>query len=273
MFDLDLLRYPRFLGVCATAIALAFTLLPLLVLLPTYFSSVEGFSALHAGAVLLLFTTPTLIVPMLATPLTRMISLRVQLSSAMVIIAAGTAWLTVLQPHVGLGTLAGPLIITGVGFGLTLAVLDGAAVSSVELSRAGMASGMFNAVRLTGDTAATAIAGSLLITLTSARLAGHVTDPHGVANALNTGQHTTSVLATSAFTSAIHVVFLIAAAASVISVPILLLTLRTPRRHEMLAASGTGSEPGELPGSASQAQAAMAGEPRSEEDLGRAGSD
>jgi hypothetical protein len=51
--------------------------------------------------------------------------------------------------------------MTGVGFGLTLAVLDGAAVSSVELTRAGMASGMFNAVRLSGDTAATAIAGSL----------------------------------------------------------------------------------------------------------------
>ena len=49
MFDLDLLRYRRFVGVNATAIALAFTLLPLLVLLPTYFSAVEGFSAIHAG--------------------------------------------------------------------------------------------------------------------------------------------------------------------------------------------------------------------------------
>jgi hypothetical protein len=49
MFDLELLRYPRFVGVCAAA-TLAFTLLPVVVFLPTYFSAVKGLSAVHAGS-------------------------------------------------------------------------------------------------------------------------------------------------------------------------------------------------------------------------------
>jgi MFS family permease len=242
MFDLDLLRYRRFVGVNATAIALAFTLLPLLVLLPTYFSAVEGFSAIHAGSVLLFFTAPTLLVPLLTAPLTRSISLRAQLTTAMVVILGGALWLMVLEPHVGLGTLAGPLIVTGIGYGLTLGVVDDAAVSSVELSRAGMASGMFNAVRLTADTAAAAIAGSLLISVTSAQLAGHVANPHSVADALDSGVHTTMPLAASALTTAVHVVFFLAAGAALINIPIALRTLKPSPEHRLLATSEDGTE-------------------------------
>ncbi|HEY0695123.1 MAG TPA: MFS transporter [Kribbella sp.] len=228
MFDLELLlRYPRFVGICAAAATLAFTLLPVVVFLPTYFSAVEGFSAVHAGAILLLFTGPTLIVPVLAGPLTALVPLRAQLVVAMLIVAGGDASLTiVLAPHSGLGSLAGPLLVTGTGFGLTLAVLDGAAVSSVELGRAGMASGMFNALRLTADTAAVAVAGSLLITITTGILTGRVPDPGAVADAVNTGVFTDSAFVTGAFTTAFHVVIWIAAGLALTMVPILMATLR-----------------------------------------------
>ncbi|MDX3851836.1 MFS transporter [Streptomyces sp. AK02-01A] len=231
MFDLALLRYPRFMAVNATAMALAFTLLPLLVLLPTYFSAVEGFSALHAGAILVLFTAPTLVIPLLASRMTRWFSLRTLLASAMALVAAGMAWLTVIEPGVGVGTLAGPLLIAGTGYGMTLAVLDGAAVSSVELARAGMASGMFNALRLTADTAAAAVGGSLMISVTAARLAGRVTDSGAVTDALNAGLHTTSAEAAAAFTGALHVVIWVGGALALVTVPVLLRTLR-PRQDE-----------------------------------------
>ena len=234
MFDLELLRYPRFVGVCAAAATLAFTLLPVVVFLPTYFAAVDGFSAVHAGAILLLFTGPTLIVPALAGPLTALIGLRAQLVVAMFIVAGGDAWLSiVLAPHSGLGSLAGPLVLAGTGYGLTLALLDGAAVSSVELGRAGMASGMFNALRLCADTAAVAVAGSLLITVTAGILTGRVPDPGAVADSVNTGVFTDSALATGAFSTAFHVVLWIAAGLALIMVPILMATLRHPG-HEVL---------------------------------------
>lgn len=137
-----------------------------------------------------------------------------------------------LAPHAGLGFLAGPLLVAGTGFGLTLAVLDGAAVSSVELGRAGMASGMFNALRLCADTAAVAVAGSLLITITTGSLTGRVPDPGAVADTVNTGAFTDSVVATGAFTTAFHVVLWVSAGLALIMVPILMATLRH-RQHEV----------------------------------------
>ncbi|MFI5756279.1 MFS transporter [Streptomyces sp. NPDC051569] len=250
MFDLSLLRYPGFVGVNVAVIVLAFSLLPLLVLLPTYFSAVEGFSAVRGGAVLLLFTGPAVIVSMLAARLALVISLRAQLSSAMVIMAAGMAWLTVIEPHVGLGTLASPLIVIGIGYGLTLAVLDGAAVSTVELARAGMASGMFNAMRLTADTAAAAVGGSLMISMTAAGLTGRVADPRAVADALNAGLHTTSLEAATVFSDAFHVILWIGAVTAVLTVPVLLFTLRpekSPEKPEMSLAPHRAGQENALP--------------------------
>jgi MFS family permease len=226
MFDLELLRYRRFVGVLFTAVAVAVALLPVLLFLPTYLSAVDDFSAVHAGAILLLFTVPTLAVPMMAGPLAKVMHLRTQLATALAIIAAGSIWLTVIEPHVALGTLAGPLIVMGIGIGLTLAVLDGAALSSVDLSRVGMASGMFNTVRLTADTASAAVAGSLLLSLTASKLAGQVPDPHGAADAVNTGLYTTSAAIGGAYSDSLHVMLWVAAAFAIVTIPILLATIR-----------------------------------------------
>ncbi|MET8646916.1 MFS transporter [Streptomyces sp. NPDC004675] len=233
MFDLSLLRHARFMGVSLAAMALAFSLLPLLVLLPTYFSAVQGYSALHAGTVLLLFTAPMVLMPMFASLINRVLSTRAQLITAMLLVAGGMAWLTVIGPGIGIGALAGPLLVTGVGYGATLAILDGAAISSVELPKAGMATGMYNAFRLTGDTAASAIGGSLLVTITAAQLAGKVAHPDTVTEQLNGGIHTTLPAATAAFSSALHVVLWLGAALALITVPVLLRTMR-PRTSPAL---------------------------------------
>ncbi|MFI9549807.1 MFS transporter [Streptomyces sp. NPDC052016] len=243
MFDLSLLRHSRFMGISATAMALAFSLLPLLVLLPTYFSAVEGYSALHSGGILVLFTTPMLVMPLFATHMSRLLPLRTQLAGAMALVAGGMAWLSVIGPGVGVGALAGPLLVAGFGYGVTLAVLDGAAVSSVELEQAGMAAGMFNAFRLTADTAAAAIGGSLLISITAAQLAGKVPDPALVTEELNGGVRTSLPAASQAFTTALHVVIWLGAALALVTVPILLRTLRPqPQSVRLVASSVTASE-------------------------------
>ncbi|MDX3258228.1 MFS transporter [Streptomyces sp. MI02-2A] len=244
MFDLHLLRHPRFMGISVTAMALAFSLLPLLVLLPTYFSAVEGYSALHSGGILVLFTAPMLVMPMFATRMSRRMSLRSRLAGAMVLVAGGMAWLTVIGPGVGVGVLAGPLLVAGFGYGITLAVLDGAAVSSVELDKAGMAAGMFNAFRLTADTAAAAVGGSLLISVTAARLAGKVSDPAAMTERLNGGVHTTVPVAADAITTALHIVIWLGAALALITVPVLVRTLRArATASHLVATSSVAAEP------------------------------
>nr|BFE99336.1 hypothetical protein GCM10020241_10120 [Streptoalloteichus tenebrarius] len=73
--------------------------------------------------------------------------------------------------------LAVPLLLIGSGFGISLAILDGAAISSVDSARAGMAAGLFNTVRITGEVVALAVLGALITTLTRTDLAARYGEP------------------------------------------------------------------------------------------------
>ncbi|HEX4221564.1 MAG TPA: hypothetical protein VHZ97_04330, partial [Pseudonocardiaceae bacterium] len=109
--------------------------------------------------------------PMVGGWLTKHTSHRVILALSLLLTTAGAAWLTVIQPGSWVLALAAPLVLIGAGFGLSLGILDGAAVSTVETERAGMAAGMFNTMRLSSEVVAIAAMGALLVTLTQSRLA------------------------------------------------------------------------------------------------------
>jgi hypothetical protein len=64
--------------------------------------------------------------------------------------------------------------VIGTGVGISFGLLDGAAISTVDASRAGMAAGMFNTMRLTGEAVAIAGTGSLLVSLTQSGLTGSI---------------------------------------------------------------------------------------------------
>ncbi|MFC3995908.1 MFS transporter [Nocardiopsis sediminis] len=171
MFDVSLFTQPRFVAICAMPVLLAFGFVALLIVLPPYFMAVDGVSAQYAGLLLVLLTGPTLIVPTLVGTIAARVGQRILLVATMLLVAVGTAWLTVIEPGVSIAMLAGPLLTIGIGFGISLAILDGAAVSSVAPSRAGMAAGIFNTMRLAGEAIAVALLGSLLAAITQSRLA------------------------------------------------------------------------------------------------------
>jgi MFS family permease len=174
MIDVSLLANPRFAAICAMPILLAFSFVALLIVLPPYFSAVDGSSAERAGLLLILLTGPTLVVPVIVARIAERVPQRALLIATMVLVAVGSAWLTVLRPGVPIGAVAGPLLTLGVGFGISLAIMDGAAISSVEPSRAGMAAGVFNTARLTGEAVAIAVVGAILAAVTQSDLAATV---------------------------------------------------------------------------------------------------
>ncbi|WP_344311764.1 MFS transporter [Fodinicola feengrottensis] len=173
MIDVSLFAEPRFLAICVIPILLAFGFVAPLLALPAYFMAVDGIDAQTAGLLLVLLTGPTLVVPVVVGAIAHRVSQRVLLVATMVLTAVGAAWST-LTIHAGAyaGELAGPLLLIGTGFGVSLAVLDGAAVSAVSPARAGMAAGVFNTMRLGGEAVAIAVLGSLLAGVTQARLTG-----------------------------------------------------------------------------------------------------
>ncbi|OKI87574.1 MFS transporter [Micromonospora sp. CB01531] len=171
MFDLALLASPRFLGICLAAATIVAVLVPLLVYLPSYLTTVVGLSAGAAGATLILLTAPTLVLPLLSGALTRLVPATAVTVVSVTVVAVGAAWATVLGPHADTATLAGPLLTIGVGVGLSIGLLDAIAIGSVAPARAATGAGMINTARLTSETVAIAVVGAVLASTTAGRLA------------------------------------------------------------------------------------------------------
>ncbi|WP_167538754.1 MFS transporter [Microbispora catharanthi] len=151
---------------------LAFGFVALTIVLPPYLMATSGYSARQAGLTLMLLTGPTLVMPPVTGALARRLSQRVLLVTTLLLVAAGTGLLAAVPAGSGPARLAVPLLLIGTGFGVSLAVVDGAAVSSVEPARAGMAAGLFNTARITGEVVAIAVLGAVLSALTRASLTG-----------------------------------------------------------------------------------------------------
>jgi len=262
MFDVSLFAQPRFAAICAMPILLAFGFVALLIVLPPYFTAVDGLSAQNAGLLLVLLTGPTLVVPTLVGRIAHRIPQRLLLVLILVLVGAGTAWLTVIEPGVSVATLAGPLLTIGVGFGISLAILDAAAVSSVASARAGMAAGMFNTMRVTGESVAIAALGAVLTATTQSRLgdvlggeaAGRATsrllqgDMSGAAASAPGGGPVDFVQAAGqAYSGAMHVALWSLAGLSVLGAVVIgLLTGGRPAAEKGVAAdeqSGIGENP------------------------------
>jgi hypothetical protein len=130
---------------------------------------------------------PLLVVPFLAALLSRWFTSGMLSGFGLLLVAAGLVWVgQVLSGGAGLALVA-PLALIGAGVGLPWGLMDGMAVSVVETERAGMATGIFNCVRVSADGIAIAVAGALLAFLIQGALLGTLAaaDPAVVIEAAN----------------------------------------------------------------------------------------
>lgn len=171
MFDLSLFAEPRFMAVNLLATAVSFGFVGLMVLLPSYLVGANGLSSGAAGLTMLLLTAPVLAFPLVAGRLVQAgVSIRPILSGSLALVAAGLAWLTLVHPGISLLGLTGPLLLIGIGIGLIYGLMDGAAVSTVPPAKVGMASGMFNTIRLASEAVAVAGMVAALVSLVQSRI-------------------------------------------------------------------------------------------------------
>lgn len=170
VFDLTLLRRPTFLAVMSQPFTIVFGFVILVVYLPAYFQGADGYRPSTAGLLLLPLMVPVFVLPMLIGQFGGRVPPRVVLTISSLLIAAGSFWLITLRPGQGWVQVLGPLLTFGLGVGSAFGVMDNAAVSSVPVQDAGMAAGMFNTTRITGESIATAGAAALLGGVTLAHL-------------------------------------------------------------------------------------------------------
>jgi len=188
MLDLTLFRSPRFIGVQVLAASPAFFFVVLIVMLPGRFIGIDGQSAFEAGKTMIALAAPLLIVPFIAALLARRFTSGLLSGLGLLLTAAGLAWLGHgLTENSGNGLIV-PMLLIGTGIGLPWGLMDAMAVSVVEKERAGMATGIFNAVRVSADGIAIAIAGAVLALLIQGGLLDALSgaaDTHSITEAAN----------------------------------------------------------------------------------------
>ncbi|MFC5947530.1 MFS transporter [Pseudonocardia lutea] len=168
MFDIRLFRRPAFTALMCLPFSVTFGLAAMNVFLPIFLQS-GGASPLEAAVELIPLEVPVLLVPLAARWLTSRWSVRTLLVAGPVLIGVGSIALIVMDRGSSPWVSTLPLLLVGVGVGIAFSVMDNAAVSTVPVDKAGSAAGMFNTMRITGESLAVAATAAVLISLTAAR--------------------------------------------------------------------------------------------------------
>ncbi len=162
ILDLSLFKYPAFIGAQLLPLAAAYCYAVLLVILPLRFISVEQLSALDAGVLMIWFSGSLLIVPFVSATLSKWIPVGILSGVGMLIAIAGLVFLNTIPIGVHGWSLKAALFVIGFGVAIPWGLMDNLAVSVVPKEKAGVAIGIFGALRVSFDSTAIAIVGSLL---------------------------------------------------------------------------------------------------------------
>jgi MFS family permease len=217
MFDVRLFRQARFVALVCQPFAVTLGFVILLVYLPPYLQGVGAHSVVTSGLMMLPLTLPVLIMPIIGGRLAARTSTRLVLVSAAILEAVGALTLLTLAPTNSALQLCGPLLLFGIGVGLAFGVMDNAAIGAVPVENAGAASGIFNTMRLAGESIAVAAAIAVLTTVAGSHLRAL---PHPPARATElAGQAVQGQIASSyretlasGLTSGFHLIALVLAA-------------------------------------------------------------
>jgi len=119
--------------------------------LSLYLQQVNGYSPLEAGLAFLPAALSILGGALVGTRMMTRLGVRRQLVIGPLMAAAGLAWLTQLSAGDGyLAHLFGPLVLAGIGLGLSFVPMTIAATADVPIHQAGLASGLINTGRQIG---------------------------------------------------------------------------------------------------------------------------
>ena len=170
LIDLSLFRSPAFTwGVIIFAI-LTLALIGLLFTLPQYFQGVLGTSPEGSGVRLLPVVGGMLAGVVPAVPVVKMVGAKLSAAGGFVVLTAGLGLGATTTMSSSEGFVIACMAIVGAGAGLTMATVASAALAELSPDRAGVGSGVLQALKNTGAPFGTAILGSALISAYVSRL-------------------------------------------------------------------------------------------------------
>ncbi len=167
----ELVANRGFLGWSLATLTTSVGFLGVLVFLPTYLQAAAGLSPAVSGVTMLLLTAPVLIMPMVAVALVNKgVPARLLIMIALVLVVAGNLWLVTLNAEDAVAVVAAPLVMIGVGMGVSFGITDGQAMALVPADAVGMAAGFLNTLRGAAEALVIAAYSASIVGLLTARL-------------------------------------------------------------------------------------------------------
>ena len=138
-----LLANPMLRAAVTTRFLLFATILGAAFLVPQYLQLAHGFSPLHTGLALLPFTGPMMLIAPIAGKTADRVGERLPIVAGFILAATGFTLLGLTVTATGgYLTIAGPLLLAGVGIGLAVPTTVSASLRAVSPQQAGLASGV-----------------------------------------------------------------------------------------------------------------------------------
>jgi EmrB/QacA subfamily drug resistance transporter len=162
MLDLGLFRNPTFAGANTVILLVALAMFGVFFFVSLYMQNILGYSAVQTGAAFLPLTVLIILIAPLAGRLSDRIGSRWLMTSGMVLIGFHLLSFSRLGTDESFWNLLPPLLIGGVGMGLTMTPSAAAAVRSVPVDKAGIGSAVLNAFRQVGGSLGIALIGAII---------------------------------------------------------------------------------------------------------------
>ena len=162
MLPLGFFRHPTFAAATAIGFLLNLSLYGALFVLGLYFQQTLYWSPLRSGIALLPFAAAIFMANIATGRLVAIASPRVIMTSGLLVAALGVGLLHGINGATPYGAILPGLILLPLGIGVAVPVMTASLLATVPKARAGVASGVLNAVRQAGGAIGVALFGALL---------------------------------------------------------------------------------------------------------------
>jgi MFS family permease len=168
LLDLTLFRSTTFAGANVVALLVSLAMFGVFFFLSLYVQRILGKTPLEAGATFLPLTLMITLVAPVAGKLADRIGARAPMTAGMALTGLSLAMLSRLGSDAGFWEIFPGFVLAGLGIALTMTPMTAAAMGSVPMAKAGVASGVLGTARQLGGSLGIALMGAVLSARSSA---------------------------------------------------------------------------------------------------------
>jgi EmrB/QacA subfamily drug resistance transporter len=161
MVDFSFFKSRTFAGANLVAIVISFAMLAQFFFMALYMQNILGFSALQAGVRFLPSTLMIILIAPIAGRLSDRIGPKPLIMAGLSILALSLFLQSQITVHSGYGRLLPAFVLLGIGIALTMSPMSTAAMNAVDVTKAGVASGVLSMGRMVGGSLGVAVTGAL----------------------------------------------------------------------------------------------------------------